>query len=193
MAREDQIRWDRKHGVEHGAQEPSSFLIEILDSGCWEIPPGRALDIATGKGRNALWLAQRGFKVDAIDISAAGLAEAERRGREKSLTVSWQRADLESAKLSEAHYDLIINFNYLQRSLVPRLIEALRVGGFVIFETYLAGQEAFGEPTNPAYFLGHNELLELFHGFRVLYYREGICVEAGKRAMRAGLFAQKVH
>jgi SAM-dependent methyltransferase len=192
MAREDQIRWDRKHAEEQGAQEPSAFLTAILNSGCWEVPPGRALDIATGKGRNALLLAQRGFKVDAIDISAAGLAEAERRGREKSLTVSWQQADLESVALSEAGYDLIVNFNYLQRSLVPQLVKALRTGGFVVFETYLAGQEAFGQPTNPAYLLGHNELLELFRGFRVLYYREGKCVESGKPAMRAGLFAQKL-
>jgi SAM-dependent methyltransferase len=193
MAREDQIRWDRKHAAEHGLEEPSEFLKEIMSGASWELSPGRALDIATGKGRNALMLAEHGFDVEGIDISAAGLVEAERRAREKSFSISWRRADLERIELPRSCYDLILNINYLQRSLVPQIKSALNARGFVIFETYLIGQEALGHPTNPAYLLGHNELLELFRGFRVLFYREGRFVEGGRTALRAGLFAQKLH
>jgi SAM-dependent methyltransferase len=192
MAREDQIRWDRKHREGYATREPSAFLIEILTAGSWEIPPGRALDIATGRGRNALFLAKRGFDVEGIDISAAGLIEAERRAREESLTISWRQADLEGIELPEACYDLIVNFNYLQRSLVPQIMGALKTGGFLIFETYLIGHEAFGEPKNPAYMLGHNELLDLFRGFRVLFYREGRIIEAGITYLGAGICAQKL-
>jgi hypothetical protein len=61
MARGDQIRWDRKHREGYATREPSAFLIELSTAGSWEIPPGRALDIATGRGRNALLFAKRGF------------------------------------------------------------------------------------------------------------------------------------
>jgi SAM-dependent methyltransferase len=193
MAREDQIRWDRKHAEEYASQEPAAFLIEVLTAGSWEIPRGRALDVATGTGRNARFLAEQGFEVEGIDISTVGLAEAQRRARENSLSISWRRADLERIELPPSCYDLIVNISYLQRTLVPRIKSALKISGFVLFETYLIGQEVLGHPTNPAYLLGHNELLELFRGFRVLLYREGRFVERGTTALRAGLFAQKLH
>ena len=69
---------------------------------------------------------------------------------------------------------------------------ALKLGGTVIFETYLIDQPAIGHPKNPAYLLEHNELLNFFCDFRVLYYREGQFSERGERAFRAGIFAQKI-
>ena len=192
MAIDDQRRWDQKHATGGASENPSAFLVEILDSGSWNIPRGRALDIACGKGRNAHFLARMGFEVEGIDISAAALAEAESRAREESLRIAWRQADLETITLPRNHYDLIVEFNYLERSSVPKIKNALKTGGFVIFETFLIGQEAMGHPKNPAYLLGHNELLELFHGLRVLYYREGKRAEGGATAMRAGIFAQKL-
>ena len=112
--------------------------------------------------------------------------------QEKSLSVSWQRADLEKIELPESTYGLIVNFNYLQRSLVPQIEKSLKKGGHVIFETYLIDQQAVGHPKNPAYLLGHNELLDLFSGVRVLYYREGKFTEGDREAYRAGLFGQKI-
>ena len=74
---------------------------EIIDRDHWKIAPGKALDVATGKGRNALFLAARGFQVAAIDISTVGLEEARKRARENSLSIAWQQADLEN--LRKAH------------------------------------------------------------------------------------------
>ncbi len=192
MSIEDKVRWDKQHGSAQGSNEPSGFLREIFAAEAWPIRRGRALDIASGKGRNALFLADRGFDVVAIDISPVGLEEGRRRAAEKNLAITWQQADLEQLQLSEAAYDLIVNFNYLQRSLIPQIKSALRIGGTVIFETYLIDQPAIGHPKNPAYLLEHNELLDCFRDFRVLYYREGQFSEAGERAFRAGIFAQKV-
>jgi SAM-dependent methyltransferase len=192
MAREDQIRWDQRHAEGHGAQEPSAFLIQILTSDSWEVPPGRALDIACGQGRNALFLAERGFGVTAVDISPVALAEARRRALARSLTVSWQIADLAQIELPPDQYDLIINFNYLQRSLIPQILSALKVGGHVIFETYLIDQQEIGHPKNPDYLLGHNELLNRFRACRVLCYREGKFLDGGESSFRAGIFARKV-
>lgn len=192
MAIEDKVRWDKHHESTHGSAQPAAFLAEVFAAEAWPIPRGRAIDIACGKGGNALFLAERGFDVVAIDISPVALEEGRRRAAEKDLIVDWQQADLEQIQLGEAAYDLVVNFNYLQRSLIPQIKAALKLGGAVVFETYLIDQPAIGHPKNPAYLLEHNELLSWFCDFRVLYYREGQFSERGERAFRAGIFAQKI-
>jgi tellurite methyltransferase len=192
MSSDDQIKWDRQHASSAGADQPSSFLRQIIDSDAWEIPRGLALEVATGKGRNAIFLAERGFSVAGIDVSAVALGEAHGRAEKKSLRISWQQADLEQIDFPPAAYNLIVNINYLQRSLLPQIRRALKAEGHVIFETYLIDQQAIGHPKNPAYLLNHNELLDHFRDFRVLCYREGKYIERGQPAFRAGIFAQKI-
>ena len=192
MATEDQRRWDEKHAGKRGDEPPSVFLTEIFASPSWQIAPGRALDVATGTGRNACFLAERGFSVDAMDISEVALQEARKTAEAKGLTINFVQADLEQAALPTDAYNLIISFNFLERSLIPKMKHALKLGGHIIFDSYLVDQRVLGHPKNPAYLLGHNELLELFRDFRVLYYREGQFVEQGNAAYRAGLFGQKV-
>jgi SAM-dependent methyltransferase len=192
MSHDDQLRWDRQHAAQHSDEKPSSFLVKTLSSGDWPLSAGRALDVACGKGRNALYLAERGFQVTGIDISAVALAEARRRALSRSLSVDFLQADLEAAPLAEAQYDLIVNFNYLQRSLIPQLHSALKPGAHIIFDTYLIDQKEIGHPKNAEYLLAHNELLRLFAGARILYYREGRISEASAVAFRARLLAQRV-
>jgi SAM-dependent methyltransferase len=192
MSRDDQISWDQQHGAAPGPDAPSNFLAEIFASAAYAIAPGRALDLACGKGRNALFLAQRGFNVLGIDISAVALEEARRRAREKSLLIAWQQADLEQVRLPQNSFDLVIDFNYLQRSLIPQLKAATKNAGYVICETYLVDQRAIGHPKNPDYLLAHNELLDHFRDFRVLYYREGKFRDGGGLSFRAGILAQKI-
>ena len=89
MAVEDRNRWNQKHAASADGETPSPFLQHILESHAWGIMPGKALDLASGKGRNAMLLATRGFDVTAIDISSVGLAEASRRARQRSLSIDW--------------------------------------------------------------------------------------------------------
>lgn len=192
MSGDDKTRWDRQHGLSSGADQPSGFLRQILESDAWHIPHGLALDVATGKGHNAIFLAEMGFRVVGLDISTIALEEARRRAAEKSLEISWHVADLEQIELPAAAYNLIVNFNYLQRSLVPQIRRALKPEGHVIFETYLIDQQAIGHPKNPAYLLNHNELLDHFRSFRVLRYREGKYTDTREASFRAGIFAQKI-
>jgi tellurite methyltransferase len=192
MSSDDQTRWDRQHLSSAGADQPSSYLRQILESDAWHIPRGLALDVAAGKGRNSIFLAEMGFSVVGIDISKIALEEARRRAEEKSLEITWHQADLEQIELPAAAYDLIVNFNYLQRSLLPQIRRALKPQGHVILETYLIDQQAIGHPKNPAYLLNHNELLDHFRSFRVLCYREGKYTDGGEAAFRAGIFAQKI-
>jgi len=192
MTRADQERWDLLHAEAGNQGEPSAFLKLVFDQFGSSLPPGRAMDIACGQGRNAFFLAQHGFDVTAVDISPVALAKGRKRAEEKSLSISWQQADLEEAEWSEALFDLIINFNYLQRSLIAQIKRSLKPGAHVIFETYLIDQRAIGHPKHPAYLLERNELLDLFRGFRVLCFREGKFIEGHQEMYRAGFFGQKI-
>ena len=191
MALNDREKWDRQHSERRHPQEPATFLKEIFADDRWSRPRGQALDLATGKGQNAIFLAQQGFEVLGIDISQVALKEARRCAEEKSLKVTWQQADLELIQLPPLRYDLVLNFNYLQRSLVPQIQRTLKPAGWIIFETYLIDQRIIGEPKNPDYLLRHNELLDFFRDFRILYYREGKFPHSGAKAFRAGLLAEK--
>lgn len=130
---------------------------------------GRALDIAAGYGRNAVYLAGLGFEVDAVDISDVGLS---RIGREQSRVHPIQ-ADLDTYQIQAHTYDLILNINFLQRRLFPLIIEGLKPGGLLVFETFVEG----GAPTRDVpdcrdYLLRPNELLRAFLPLHILYYSE---------------------
>lgn len=165
--------------------EPSSFLVENLAL----LPRGKALDVAMGEGRNAIFLAKQGFSVEGVDISAESVQRALAEARKESVIIRAVVADLEGDyQIPRETFDLIICFNYLQRSLAASIRAGLKSGGFLVYETYIVDQaELFGRPRNPAFLLKHNELLEMFRGLRVVLYREGVLED---RAV-ASLVAQK--
>src|SRR6266508_1187021 len=107
MSLDDQVRWDRQHAETHGAEPPSTLLRQILESDGRQCPPGRALDIAAGKGRNALYLAERGFEVVAVDISRVALDVARLHAKEKQARINWKQLDLEQS-FPQGEYDLIL-------------------------------------------------------------------------------------
>jgi SAM-dependent methyltransferase len=189
--RRDKKRWDERF-TEKGlalGMKANPFLRKHIDL----LPPGRALDIATGEGRNAVFLAQHGFQVDAVDISEVGLEKARKLARKAGLRIRTIPADLDIYPIPEEHYDLIANFYFLDRSLISKIRGGLKKGGRVIFETYLIEQRDLGTkgPRNPKYFLKHNELLRMFKGFRILLYREGIFTEDRRKKAVASLIAEK--
>lgn len=187
MVSDISTEWDRKYseGEYLSERNPSRLLAEFLPL----IPVGKALDIACGEGRNAIYLARHGFEVDAIDISEVAI----NRGREAAgdLRINFVAADLEGFKIPANTYDLIVNFNYLQRSIVPAIKNGLKRGGYLIFETYTLEQKELGHPKNPEFLLGPNELLRLFSDLHIIYYREGIIEEERKKAI-ALLIGKKV-
>ena len=157
--------------VHHRGGRPSSFLVDNIDL----LPKGRVLDVAMGRGRNTVFLAQQGFEAEGIDISPEALEAALDLARKSHVRLSVQLTDLEkNVSMEKDAYDVIVCFNYLYRPLIPTLKEALHVGGMVIYETYIVDQAQFGRPRNPKHLLKHNELLDLFRDFRCLRYREGI-------------------
>jgi len=167
--------------------EPSAFLREEL----YRLPKGRALDLACGAGRNAVFLAQNAYDVDAVDYSVEALEEGRKRAIDAGERVNFIAADLDSFPLSEEGYDLIINFNYLERALAPKIVEALKPGGMLLFETFTVDQRQFGPPGNDAYLLRKGELKEIFKDLEVLRFWEGVLKEREKKKAVARLLAIK--
>ncbi|MFH2046373.1 MAG: methyltransferase domain-containing protein [Pseudomonadota bacterium] len=164
----------------------SCFLVENINL----LPKGRVLDIAMGEGRNSIYLASLGFKVQGIDISEEAIKIAEKTARQSGVDISTHVVDLEKdAHITKDSYDVIICFNYLQRPLIPHIKAGLHKGGVIVYETFIIDQIQFGKPHNPDFLLKHNELLDMFRDFRCLRYHEGI-VENQKAV--AGIIAQKI-
>ncbi len=190
--RADQNRWDKRFRKKEFAlgKEPNPFLKRHIHL----LPRGKALDIAAGEGRNAIYLAQNGFDVDAVDISEKGLKKAQKLAREKGVKINTFRVDLDRYQIEKERYDLIANFYFLKRRLIPRIKKGLKTGGKVIFETYIAEQRTLGVggPKQAKYFLKPNEPFRLFKGFRILFYREGIFREGGRKKAVASLIAEKI-
>jgi tellurite methyltransferase len=187
----DQKRWNKRfkaNGFVLG-KEANPFLRRYVSL----LPKGKALDIATGEGRNAIFLAQNGFDVDAVDISDVGLKRAKKLARRTGVKIDTILADLDTYQIERERYDLIANFYFFNRRLIPKIKKGLKEGGKVIFETYILAQRnlSIRGPKNPKYFLKPNELLRLFKDFRILFYREGIFKEGGKTRAIASLIAQK--
>jgi SAM-dependent methyltransferase len=159
-------------GHEHGSAAPAAWLVTHRAM----LPPaGRALDVACGHGRHAVWLAQQGFATTAIDRDPAAVAALDARARHEQLPLSPLTMDLEgdAVTLGEAVYDVIVVVHYLHRPLFPALLAALAPGGVLVYETFTVAQAARGRPTNPAFLLEPGELRRLVAGLEILDAREG--------------------
>lgn len=155
------------------------------------LPPGRVLDIACGRGRNALPMAERGYAVTALDASPQGLDLLAEEARERQLTITTLQQDLEkNLQLPAEYFDVVLQFFYLQRSLFDSLRTAVRPGGVAVVRTFSrAGNFADG-PGNPDYVLEVGELLSVFRGWEILLHEEGLD-KAERGGGLAGIVARK--
>src|SRR3989338_9479209 len=141
------------------------------------------LDIACGEGRNAIFLAKNGYNVDAIDISDIAIERGKKTAEKDGIKTNFIQADIENYQIPAETYDLIVNFNYLQRTLIPAIKNGLKKNGVVLFETFTLEQQAIWPPKNPEFLLKPNELLKLFGDLHIFYYREGIFEEERRKAV----------
>ncbi len=179
--------WDQRYRTGEQAFETPAPLVVEYASG---LTPGSALDLASGPGRNALYLAARGWRVTALDGSPVAIQILLTRSIERKLAIDARVSDLEAGNLEmePGNYDLVLSCYYFQRSLFPVIKSALRPGGLAIVIAHLADADRpQGTPTR-AY---SGELPSLFHGWRILHYREGEPGESCHRHAVAELVAQK--
>ena len=140
---------------------------------------GRALDLACGRGRHALFLAELGLEVVAIDHRADAIDALRAEAAQRGLALRAESRDLETGHpaLGTAAFDVIVVVHYLHRPLFPALIGALRSGGTLIYETFRRAQAARGKPTNPDFLLEDGELRRLVQPLLIVDYREGLFEE----------------
>jgi len=208
----DPQHWDARYRSEkHRAEtEPAPLLCELLPF----LVRGRALDLAMGGGRNAVFLAANGWHVTGVDSSRIALENAAALAEARGLPVLWVssseyresraslqapskeltqklpglwllQVDLEHSTLPAGQFELVICFNYLQRSLFSAIEAALRPGGMLVYETYTLDQLAFPKgPRNPDHLLRPEELRRAFPSLETLFYRE-LCAGKGIASLLA--------
>jgi len=181
---EDKVRWNEKYS----SKELSEKHSEILEKYISHVEVGQALDIACGDGRNTNLLYEKGFDIEAVDISDVALAKIK-----KTKSIKKVEIDLDKYNIAPNKYDLIVNINYLNRRLVSQMKDGLKSGGVVVFETFLLAHGDFRIPTmNLDYLLRKNELLHSFIGLDIIYYEEKIVTNKnGDRVKIASMVAKK--
>jgi SAM-dependent methyltransferase len=144
-----------------GPESPSDWVVRWAP----RVKRGPVLDVASGAGRNARYFAERGFDVVAVDREPQSIPGVE-----------FVQADLEGGRpwpFAERRFAAIIVTNYLHRPLFKAIERSLDEGGVLIYETFMAGNERFGRPSNPDFLLRPGELREAFASLRVLAFEEG--------------------
>jgi len=156
---------------EHTNDAPHALVVRIASG----LLPGRALDIASGPGRHAIWLAQRGWQVTAVDKSTVAIDMLRHRAAEKGVSIDSRIADLENHEflIGSESYDLIVVCNYLQRDLFPVIKKGVRVGGVVIALIAISDDYLNIRPMNPDYLLNAGELRTEFRKWELLWDFEG--------------------
>jgi SAM-dependent methyltransferase len=156
-------RWDEKYAnAAFSEKPPEPLVVQIAETR----PPGRALDIACGLGRNALYLAAKGWQVTAVDYSTVALDILSERAAE-GLPVHIVLADLEKNEyaIEPSAWDLIVDCCYLQRPLFPAIKAGVKKGGAFLGVFPMSG-------INPAYLMKPGEGRELFEDWMLLHYIE---------------------
>jgi SAM-dependent methyltransferase len=190
---DERTSWNQRYREgSHSSLKPDPFLVDSYQEFLQPLLPagGTALDVAGGVGRHAIWLAKRNWKVDLVDISEVGIAQAKKNARRYLAKIQFLVHDLKKFSFPSNRYDVVLVFFYLERSIFPDLLRALRPGGLLLYKTYTLAQRKFGGgPTHPMHLLKPNELLHAFSKLQILFYREtirdrGIAELIGRRLAR---------
>jgi protein-L-isoaspartate O-methyltransferase len=151
---------------------PADWLVANADL----IPSrGAVLDVASGSGRNAMFLATHGWRVHAIDRDRDALDRLAALSETCQYRITTECRDLETGTVTFGRrcYQAVIVFNYLHRPLMPAIVEAVADDGVLIYETFTRAQSTRGRPRNPEFLLEEGELPVLVAPLRTVRSREG--------------------
>ncbi len=169
MSVEDREKWDERYAS--GEYRPSADPAPVIVRAGECVESGRALVLACGTGRNALYLASLGFEVVAIDISPVAIEMADAEASRSGLTVDWRVGDLDDLNPGERTYDLVTMVRFVNRAIWPRLTPALKSDGWLAMEQHLRTRVPVAGPSQE-YRVGVGELLAAFTDVRVIEYSE---------------------
>ena len=182
MSTAEREKWDARYrdGAYEDRTHPTTLLAEWLP----RLPRGRALDVACGAGRNALYLAANGYAVTGLDVSRVALDRAEAAAAERDLAVEWLCADLDDDPehaLPAGEFDLIVWVRYVHSTLMPHLVARLAVGGALLCEQHFATGAAVAGPRSAEFRLPPGALRRSAQGLRVVHAYEGPVVDPDGR------------
>lgn len=189
MSQQDRKKWDQRYAEDiYNKGNPVSLLENWID----RIPRGKALDIACGAGRNAIFMAQAGFDVDAIDISRQGLDLARESALGQGLDINWIEHDLDEPFLFDEDYHLIVVLWYVNLPLITRLCGCLAPGGYLLCEEHLVSDGDVIGPSNPAFRVKPGELRKALVELDIVYDRESIELnDQDERVASAAIVAKR--
>jgi SAM-dependent methyltransferase len=177
-------KWDARY--RDGAYEDRSHPTALLEQWLPRLKRGRALDVACGAGRNALYLAANGFEVTGLDISSVALERGRRAALERGLAIEWLCADLDEdpeRALPAGSFDLIVWARYVHRTLMPHLVARLVPGGSLVCEQHLATDADVAGPKSAEFRLAPGELPASAQSLRIAYSYEGLIVDPDGRSV----------
>lgn len=183
-------KWNLRHQEAETEGSPAQVLIRNLHL----LPSsGRALDLACGRGANALLLAQSGLETHAWDFSSVAIAQLDEQARKRGLKIHTQVRDVVDVPPEANSFDVILVSFFLERQLIPALIRALRPNGRIFYQTFVREVHLDRGPSTDEWRLQGNELPKLFRSLRLHYYREDgeLSTEASDIADLALIVASK--
>lgn len=184
--------WEERYS--RGAYDPREHPMLALAENVEWLPEGRALDLATGTGRNALFLADRGYDVDAIDVAPSALERASEAADERGVDVEWLAADIDEFDFPDGEYDVITISYYVNFDRLPDIKEALAPGGVLLYEHHLRTAEPVDRgPSGNRYRMRSNDLLRAGLDLTVLRYEESTRTVDGDTTAVATLVARNSH
>jgi tellurite methyltransferase len=189
MNSESKSAWDAKYNRPNFVfgKRPADFLAENYHYLPFE---GTVLDMGMGEGRNAVFLAQKGFKVTGVDISSVAVKKAHLLAKEYGVKIKGVVASMTDYKIPAGSYDAIICFYYVDRTLLEKIKTWLRPGGILIYESHTTRQRIHPSHRHDPvdFFLKEQELLKMFPTMRVLKYEEPL----HEKNFRASVILQKI-
>lgn len=157
----------------HSPDETPITASVVLSDNCHLLPAmGDALDLACGRGGNALLLAQQGLNVSAWDISDVVIEKLRQQADSQSVVLRADVRDVESQPPAAGQYDVIVVSYFLDRNIVNALMNALKPGGLIFYQTYSQERVSQRGPQRIEFRLRRQELLQLFAGLEIIVYRE---------------------
>ncbi|HES76704.1 MAG TPA: methyltransferase domain-containing protein [bacterium] len=177
-------KWNARYAV---AKNEAGETAWILREHAHLLPKqGQALDLACGLGANALFLAERSLNVSAWDCSSVAIEHLQASARARSLQLEAAVRDVLQQPPAAASVDVIVVAHFLERSLFPALLAALRPSGLLFYQTFTSERvDGLDTPSNPDFLLAPHELLALCQPLRILVYREEGLVGDLQQGLRA--------
>lgn len=172
---ERQQKWNQRYKDKLVCDQLPASVLELNKS--LLVTKGEALDLACGLGGNAVFLAEQGYQVTALDYSDVALEKLALFANQKNLSIKTSLLDLETQSISSDKFDVVVVSYYLQRELFPELFRILKQGGLLFYQTFSVATETDSGPRNASFRLEKGELLSLCENYSLLYYREdqGCC------------------